>query len=115
MIRSEGLFLACILVASAALGVGVPATFGLTVDLIPVGDRGLAAALITAGAYFPAAVFSGVWTIETLCPFLRFRAATGITIITRGQEQATNASLLTPAHRCALRQAAISRISLSKL
>ena len=66
MIRSEEQFLAWILVASVALGVGVPATFGLTVDLIPVGDRGLAAALITAGAYFPAAVFSGIWTIETL-------------------------------------------------
>lgn len=65
-IRSQPLFLAWIVTASLALGVGVPATFGLTVDLIPVGDRGLAAALITAGAYFPAAVFSGVWTIETL-------------------------------------------------
>lgn len=65
-IRSEELFLAWILGASLALGIGVPATFGLTVDLIPVGDRGLAAALVTAGAYFPAAVFSGVWTIETL-------------------------------------------------
>lgn len=65
-IRTQPQFLAWIVVASLALGVGVPATFGLTVDLIPVGDRGLAAALITAGAYFPAAVFSGVWTIETL-------------------------------------------------
>lgn len=66
LIRSEAPFLAWMLASSVALGVGVPATFGLTVDLIPVGDRGLAAALITAGAYFPAAVFSGVWTIETL-------------------------------------------------
>ena len=66
LVRSEEFFLAWIVAASLALGVGVPATFGLTVDLIPVGDRGLAAALITAGAYFPAAVFSGVWTIETL-------------------------------------------------
>ncbi|MFW5941030.1 MAG: MFS transporter [Chloroflexota bacterium] len=65
-IRSEASFFIWIVVASLALGVGVPATFGMTVDLIPVGDRGLAAALITAGAYFPAAVFSGVWTIETL-------------------------------------------------
>ncbi len=66
LIRTEPQFLAWILATSVALGLGVPATFGLTVDLIPVGDRGLAAALITAGAYFPAAVFSGVWTIETL-------------------------------------------------
>jgi len=65
-IRSEELFLAWILAASLALGVGVPATFGLTVDLIPVGDRGLAAALVTAGGYFPAAVFSGAWSIERL-------------------------------------------------
>jgi MFS family permease len=46
------------------LGVGVPATFSMTVDLIPTRDRGYAAALITAGAYFAAAVFSSTWRIE---------------------------------------------------
>jgi MFS family permease len=57
-----------ILVCSLALGVGVPATFSLTTDLIPVRDRGYAAALITAVAYFAAALFPGGWQIE---PFSR--------------------------------------------
>jgi hypothetical protein len=63
-IRSEAAFLAWIIVASLALGVGVPATFGLTVDFIPVRYRGLAGALIAAGAYFPAAVLTPDWRIE---------------------------------------------------
>lgn len=57
-------FLIWILCASLALGVGVPAMFGLTVDLIPRPDRGYAAAAITALAYFFAAAFSGQWQIE---------------------------------------------------
>jgi len=63
-VETETDFRAWIIVASLALGVGVPATFSLTVDLIPVRDRGYAAALITAIAYFVAATFSGSWRIE---------------------------------------------------
>lgn len=63
-VRSEAGFLAWIVAASAALGVGVPATFSMTVDLVPVRYRGLAGAWITAAAYFPAAVLSANWTIE---------------------------------------------------
>jgi hypothetical protein len=63
-VRSETTFLTWIVAASIALGVGVPVTFSMTVDLIPVRDRGLAAALITAAAYFAAAVFSTQWQIQ---------------------------------------------------
>lgn len=63
-VRSETAFLTWIVAASIALGVGVPVTFSMTVDLIPVRDRGLAAALITAAAYFAAAVFSSKWQIQ---------------------------------------------------
>lgn len=63
-VASEAAFRTWIVVASLALGVGVPATFSLTVDLIPVRDRGYAAALITAIAYFVAATFSSSWRIE---------------------------------------------------
>jgi MFS family permease len=63
-IRSQPAFFAWIVVASLALGLGVPATFGLTVDLIPVRDRGLAAAMVTGLAYFSGAVFSTSWQIE---------------------------------------------------
>lgn len=58
-------FLAWIVVCSFALGVGVPVTFSLTSDLIPVRDRGYAAAAITAVAYFAAATFPGGWQIES--------------------------------------------------
>jgi MFS family permease len=63
-VDSAQLFLVWIVIASVALGVGVPATFSMTSDLIRVRHRGYVAALITAGAYFPAAVFSADWTVQ---------------------------------------------------
>ncbi len=59
-------FLAWIVAASFALGVGVPVTFGLMVDLVPRRLRGYVAGLITAIAYFAAPVFSYPWHIEPL-------------------------------------------------
>ncbi|MGB3632575.1 MAG: hypothetical protein WA982_00890, partial [Rubrobacteraceae bacterium] len=64
-IRTEQAFLVWIFAAAIVLGVGVPATFGMTVDLIPVRDRGYVAAIITSAAYFFAAVLSLEWRIET--------------------------------------------------
>jgi MFS family permease len=63
-IRSPQGFLAWIVLASLALGVGVPVTFGMTVDLIPRRDRGYVAGVITALTYFAAPVFSMPWRIE---------------------------------------------------
>lgn len=63
-VTSQSQFFLWIVVCSLALGVGVPATFSLTVDLIPVRDRGYVAAAITAVAYFAAAAFPGSWQIE---------------------------------------------------
>ena len=67
-VASQSHFLLWIVVCSLALGVGVPTTFSLTVDLIPVRDRGYVAAAITAVAYFDAAAFPGSWQVE---PFSR--------------------------------------------
>jgi MFS family permease len=64
LLRSQGAFLGWIVLASISLGIGVPATFSMTVDLVPVRWRGMVAAAITALAYFPAAVLSSNWTIE---------------------------------------------------
>jgi len=50
--------------SSCALGVGVPVTFGMTVDLIPRGGRGYAAALITGLAYLGANVLPASWTLK---------------------------------------------------
>ena len=64
LVRSESAFFAWIAFASLALGIGMPATFSMTVDLIPRRDRGFAGALITATAYFAAEVFSNSWQFE---------------------------------------------------
>ena len=64
LVNSQPLFLLWIVVASCALGVGMPVTFSLTIDLIPVCDRGYVAAIITAVAYFAAAAIPSDWRIE---------------------------------------------------
>lgn len=64
-IASSSQFLLWIVICSLALGVGVPATFSLTTDLVPVRDRGYVAAVITAVAYFAAAAFPGSWAIDS--------------------------------------------------
>ncbi len=66
LVASEGAFLAWVLLTALALGVGVPVTFSLTVHLVPVRRRGLAAAGVTAIAYAFAPLGSGDWTIEPL-------------------------------------------------
>mgnify|MGYP006278369957 CR=1 FL=1 len=64
-IQSQGQLLVWILLTSLALGVGVPVTFSMTVDLIPARDRGYAAAWITGLVYGAAPAASGNWLIET--------------------------------------------------
>lgn len=63
-LSTETAFTVWIVVASIALGAGVPATFGMASDLIAVHHRGYVAATITAAAYLPAAVFSTTWRID---------------------------------------------------
>jgi MFS family permease len=59
-------YLAWLVAGGVAIGVGVPATFGLAVHLVPTGSRGMVAAAITALAYFAAPLWSGDWTVEYL-------------------------------------------------
>ncbi|MEX1343076.1 MAG: MFS transporter [Candidatus Limnocylindrales bacterium] len=52
--------------AAVTLGLGVPASFGLATDLVPVRWRGLTAAAITALAYGGAIAFLGEWEARAL-------------------------------------------------
>ncbi len=65
-IGGEASFTAWLVAAAFTMGVGIPATFGLAVDLVPVRDRGAVAGLITGVAYFLAPVASYPWTFEHL-------------------------------------------------
>ena len=65
-IDGPGAFWPWLLLAAVILGVGVPATFGLATDLVPVRWRGLTAAAITALAYGGAIAFLGEWDARVL-------------------------------------------------
>jgi hypothetical protein len=80
-ISSPAIMLTWIVICSLTLGVGVPVTFSLTTDLIPVRDRGYVAAAITSVAYFMAAVFSGVWRIEALSRLLLLIMVPGVLVL----------------------------------
>lgn len=64
LVDRESFFILWLMGTSLALGVGVPAMFSMTVDLVPVQFRGYAAAAITALAYFAAEVFSTEWSVD---------------------------------------------------
>jgi MFS family permease len=65
LLRTGPAFGAWILLCAISLGVGMPVTFSLTIDLVPVEDRGGAAAAATAGAYFLANVYPVQWRVES--------------------------------------------------
>ena len=80
-IRSVAGFGTWIVVAAIALGVGVPVSFGLTVDLIPAPDRGYVAAAITAAAYFLANVYPLDWRIETFSAAMLAAMVPGLVVL----------------------------------
>jgi len=57
-------YVAWLAVCAAAIGVGMPVTFALAVDLVPVPDRGYVAAVAAGLAFFAAAVYPMDWRIE---------------------------------------------------
>jgi MFS family permease len=64
LVQSQTTLLVWMVLASIALGIGMPVTFSMTVDLIPVRDRGYVAAIITAAAYAIANLLPSDWQIE---------------------------------------------------
>lgn len=67
-----------ITLTAMAIGCGVPVTFSMTSDLIPVRDRGYAAAAITSIAYFAANVVPTAWTIEVFRTQMLWIMAPGV-------------------------------------
>ncbi|WP_135851327.1 MFS transporter [Halorussus salinus] len=86
-------FGAWILLASVGLGVGIPVTFGMTIDFVPVEDRGYVAAAITAAAYFAANVYPLDWRIETFSAVMvaaMAPAVVGLGVLASGRVGAAN-------------------------
>lgn len=80
-LRSEPEFWAWIAATAIALGVGVPVTFGMTVDLVPVADRGWVAALITGFAYLAANLWPASWTIEVFARQMNLVMPPGVALL----------------------------------
>ena len=53
-----------VVVCAATIGVGMPVTFSFMADLIPVRDRGFAAAVPAGLAFFVAALYPQQWRVE---------------------------------------------------
>lgn len=63
-ITSPAQFVSWVAFGSMAIGIGIPATFGLVGDLIAVRHRGAAAAVMAGGAFFIAALYPFDWRLE---------------------------------------------------
>ncbi len=80
-LNSEPQLWAWIAATAIALGVGVPVTFGMTVDLVPVADRGWVAALITGFSYLAANVWPEAWTIEVFARQMTLLMPGGVAVL----------------------------------
>jgi MFS family permease len=80
-VGSEAAFWAWIAATAVALGVGVPATFAMTVDLVPVADRGWVAALITGFAYLAANLWPEAWTIDVFARQMALLMPGGVVVL----------------------------------
>jgi MFS family permease len=63
-------YLAWVLTAAAAIGVGMPVTFSLMIDFVPIRLRGGVAAAVAGLAFFVAALYPLEWRIEEFAPVM---------------------------------------------
>ncbi|MFP4628801.1 MAG: MFS transporter, partial [Halobacteriales archaeon] len=80
-IRTTPAFGAWIVGASIGLGVGFPVSFSLAIDLVPVPDRGIVAAAITAIAYFGANAYPLEWSIDVFSGLMLAAMLPGLLIL----------------------------------
>lgn len=64
LVLTTGAFLGWVAVCSLSIGAGIPVTFSLMLDLIPVRHRGHVAATTAGLAFFAAALYPRQWRIE---------------------------------------------------
>ena len=77
-IRTVPAFGAWIVAASLTLGVGFPISFSLTLDFIPVADRGYVAAAITALTYVAANAYPIEWSITAFSQVMTLAMVPGV-------------------------------------
>ncbi|MFC7132798.1 MULTISPECIES: MFS transporter [Salinibaculum] len=81
VLASPAQFGGWIVLCAASIGVGMPTTFSLVVDLVPVADRGPVAAAATAAAYFLANVYPTQWEIESFSIIMSAAMAPAVLVL----------------------------------
>jgi MFS family permease len=71
-------YLAWVLTAAAAIGVGMPVTFSLMIDFVPIRLRGGVAAAVAGLAFFAAALYPLKWRIEEFAPVMTIVMIPGV-------------------------------------
>jgi len=74
-------FIVWVLICSATLGVGMPVTFSLMIDLIPIRHRGAVAAVVAGLAFFTAAVYPLQWRLEEFAPVMSMLMAPAVVVL----------------------------------
>lgn len=69
-VATPGEYLAWVMAGAAAIGVGMPVTFSLMIDFVPVRHRGAVAAAVAGLAFFAAALYPLEWRIEEFAPVM---------------------------------------------
>ncbi len=59
-----------VLFSAVGIGAGIPVTFGLMIDFIPIRHRGFIAALVTGLAFSAAALYPMEWKIDEFAPLM---------------------------------------------
>ncbi|QPV62698.1 MFS transporter [Halosimplex litoreum] len=80
-VRDPAAFGAWIVAASVSMGVGFPVTFSLTIDFVPVRDRGYVAAAATAVAYFAGNVYPLEWSIGAFSRVMAVAMVPGLVVL----------------------------------
>ena len=80
-VRTVPAFGGWILLTSASMGVGFPVAFALTIDFVPVRDRGYVAAAATGLTYFLANAVPIEWRIETFAGVMVAVMAPGAVVL----------------------------------
>lgn len=80
-VETAPMFVAWVLVCSAAIGAGIPVTFSFMMDFVPVRHRGHVAAVVAGLAFFGAAVYPRQWKIEEFATVMTWAMVPAVVII----------------------------------
>ncbi|HEX6256020.1 MAG TPA: hypothetical protein VFZ70_09435 [Euzebyales bacterium] len=81
LLATPAWFVAWVVVCATAIGVGMPVTFSLMADLIPVRDRGFAAALPAGLAFFVASLYPQQWQVEQFSAVMATAMAPAVLVL----------------------------------